>query len=76
MLSAMRKVPSLNSSAKALERDARTLAGDPDLSLVEYCLSLTPAERLQQVEEFAEFVLTARAKNGVRWSDSRNCSGS
>jgi hypothetical protein len=43
---------------------------DLDLTLVEYCLSLTPAERLRQAEEFAEFILTARRLNGVPWSDT------
>jgi hypothetical protein len=34
-----------------------------DLTLIEYCLSLSRAERLRQAEEFAEFVLTARERN-------------
>ena len=46
--------------------------GGIDLTLLESCLSLPPSERLKQVEEFAEFVLTARAHHGVRWSDSAN----
>jgi hypothetical protein len=45
-----------------------------DRSLIEYCLSLTPAERLRQAEEFAEFILTARRLNGVPWRDTGSSS--
>ncbi len=44
--------------------------GGLDLTLLDYCLSLSPAERLQQMAEYADFVLTARAANGVSWSDT------
>ncbi len=42
-----------------------------DLEQIEYQLSLTPAERLRRLEEFVEFVLTTRQRNGVdEWSDT------
>ena len=47
-------------------------SGNVDLSQLEISLSLTPAERLRRLEEFAEFVLAARRANGIRgWSVSR-----
>ena len=42
-------------------------AGDVDLSLIEYCLSLTPAERLRRAEQFAQWVLAARQQQGIEW---------
>lgn len=33
-----------------------------DLTLIRWMLSLTPAERLQAAQEFANFVLSARAR--------------
>jgi hypothetical protein len=36
-----------------------------DLEQIKYQLSLTPAERLRRLEAFAEFILTARQRNGV-----------
>jgi hypothetical protein len=45
--------------------------GDVDLSLVDYWLSLTPEQRLKQLEEFANFIVSARRANGVEeWSNS------
>lgn len=44
-------------------------SGDVDLSLVEYCLSLTPAERLLQAEQFAQSIITIRSANGLPWLD-------
>ena len=58
--------------AERIETTTPTTPGEGgiDLTLLEYCLSLSPVERLRQVEDYAEFVLTARSRNGVRWSDT------
>lgn len=40
-----------------------------DLSLIEYTLSQSPAERLAQLEEFVGTILSIR---GNSWSDSEN----
>ena len=37
-----------------------------DLSLIRYCLSLTPDQRLQRAQDFANFILNARRENGVQ----------
>src|SRR3982750_1271389 len=48
-------------------------SGELDLEQIESNLSLTPAERLRQIEEFAEFLLAARRANRVpAWCDSEN----
>jgi len=46
--------------------------GDVDLSLIEHNLTLTPRERLYQLEDFAEFVLTVWRAQGIEWSGSEN----
>ncbi|HVT91065.1 MAG TPA: hypothetical protein VHD56_19590 [Tepidisphaeraceae bacterium] len=46
--------------------------GDVDLFQIEYHLSLTPAQRLKQIEEFAEFIFDAWKARGFEWSDSEN----
>lgn len=62
--------------------DGNLVAGGPtetsevDLSLIEYCLSLSPAERLRQAEEYAEFVVSVRERNGLPWCGFENSSGS
>ena len=42
-----------------------------DLSLIEYTLSQSPAERLAQLEEVVASILSIR---GSAWSDSKNFS--
>ena len=42
-----------------------------DLSLIEYTLAQSPAERLAQLEEFVATILSIR---GGEWSDSKNSS--
>jgi hypothetical protein len=34
-----------------------------DLTLIRWMLSLTPAERLDALQQFADFILSARARN-------------
>jgi len=53
-----------------LEPDELSAPDDPacspdgvDLTLIRWMLSLTPAERLDVLEDFAGFVLEARARN-------------
>lgn len=41
-----------------------------DLERIDYNLSLTPAERLRNLEAYAEFIISTRRRNGVEaWSD-------
>jgi hypothetical protein len=42
-----------------------------DLSLIEYALSQSPAQRLAELEEFVETLLTIR---GAAWSGSKSSS--
>ena len=37
-----------------------------DLSLIRYCLSLTPAQRLRNGQAFANWILDVRRRNGVK----------
>ncbi len=37
-----------------------------DVSLIRWSLSLTPAERLDILAEFADFVMQARQRNGLQ----------
>ena len=41
-------------------------AAGVDLSLIRYCLSLTPAQRLRNGQAFANWVLDVRRRNGVK----------
>jgi hypothetical protein len=43
-----------------------------DLSLIEYTLAQSPAERLTQLEGFVEAILAARKAGGVEWSTSES----
>lgn len=44
--------------------------GDVDVSLVECFLSLTPAQRLERVEQFANTILAIWKTRGIEWSAS------
>ena len=46
-------------------------SGEVDLSLIDYMLRLTPAQRLSVAEEFADFILTARRAAGIDGSIPR-----
>lgn len=41
--------------------------GDVDLSLIDYYLSLTPAQRLSAAEEFANWILNLQKSQGRDW---------
>lgn len=43
-----------------------------DLSLIQYCLSLTPAQRLRAAQDFANWVLDVRRRNGITWDPDRH----
>lgn len=45
-------------------------SGDVDVSLVECFLALTPAQRLERVEQFANTILTIWKSRGIEWSVS------
>lgn len=45
-----------------------------DLSLIEYTLSLTPAERLSNLQQFVDTILSIWKSRGIEWSDSENSS--
>jgi len=42
-------------------------SGEVDVSLIEECLRLTPAQRLDQAERFAEFARAAWRAQGIEW---------
>jgi hypothetical protein len=44
--------------------------GDVDVSLVECYLLLSPAQRLERVEQFANTILTIWKSRGIEWSAS------
>ena len=49
-----------------------------DLSVIDYCLSLTPAQRLQQAQSFANFILSVRKLNGIQgipWENHDSSTG-
>ncbi len=46
--------------------------GNVDLGLVEYFLSLTPAQRLDHAQSFATMVLTARRDQGMNWTNTNS----
>jgi hypothetical protein len=53
--------------------------GDVDLSLIDYCLSLTPAQRLRNGQTFANWILEVRRRNnteGVECSTPERSTGS
>ena len=43
-----------------------------DLSVIEYTLSQSPAERLTQLEGFVEAIIAVRKAGGVDWSSSES----
>jgi hypothetical protein len=45
-------------------------SGNVDVSLVEYFVSLTPAQRLEHVERFASTVVDVWKDRGIEWSGS------
>ena len=56
-------VDSLNGDPRAYTDET----GDVDLSLIEYCLSLTPAERLRRGQSFSQWVFNLRRQQGIEW---------
>jgi len=47
-----------------------------DLSLIRYCLSLTPAQRLRNGQAFANWILDVRRRNGVKCATPPSSIGS
>lgn len=69
----------------AMSEKVQDLNGSPlvdengiDLSVIDYCLSLTPAQRLQQAQSFANFILGVRKLNGIEgipWENHDSLTG-